>query len=1201
MKSSGIARIIGKILLWAAGIWMGILIILQIVLLTPLPTNLANSVAADYLDASVSMGRVSGSVLKNFPRVTFTVEDLEITYPHERYDSISKIGVQGHLLHSGCGQEADTLLSVRKASASVSLMALVTGDIKLPYIELESPKVFAHYYDQKHANWNIFGDEEEEEEPADTTEDSMNIIVRKIIMKGNPKIVYTDSQDSLFAMITMNSLTFDGNYETAGLHRTSADAHIESLRIAGRYCADTIAMGVDVVKMARKSDHMHLDAEASTYLATEYFGRMKVPVKFSTDISFLEDPGIAVSLRNMVADIATIPATGDLDIIMRDEEMITEGKIDITRGRLQKFLHEYLAPFIPELKDVQTNTELTAAVTITGSYNYETEAMPEVNVTFSVPDSEIDYSTFPEKIYMGMDATFRMDSLGTMHTDISRARMQTHGLGLDASASMHDIMGDDPEFGIHGNLWASLDSLRHFLPDTLNLVAAGEITAGLDGTIRMSQMDLYEFSNAALEGSIKGSGFIIQMPDDTIDVKMEGLDIVLKPEDITSKREPQKTMHLMGVTGKLASADISLKDAFSFKGEDIEIGARNSADTDREDPTNINYLGGHLNAGLLQISDSEGTSIKLDQTKNRFQMRPKREQPTIPVLSLSNQNLRITYVTADNRAILTDSKISVKASMNTLDRTKRLNAYMDSLAKAHPEIPRDSLRVMMRTRRLAQNTPAWIKEDDFSSSDIKVDLNETFKKYFREWDVEGSAGIRTGIVMTPYFPLRNILRGAYMSFNNNRVAIDSLKFESGSSEIKAEGSLNGLRRVMLGNGNIQMSMNISSASVNADELLKAYTTGSQYVADPGKTSADMSNSEFFKQVTIDSVEFAQVESEPTLLVIPGNIVADFNIDASGIRYKELDITSFTAGMVVKDRCAQLNGTSMRSNMGGFDLDAFYATKSKKDISTGFCLDIKDVTMEKVIGLMPELGDVMPMVGSIHGKVNCEIAATASLDTTMNIIMPSVNGVMRLSGNDLSISDDELYTSVAKMLLFRNKKKGEINELVLEGTIKDNTLEVLPFILKIDRYTLGLSGIQNMDMSYKHHVSVLRSPLLIRLGLNISGPDYDNMNFKLGKAQYRIKKMPSFTEVIDQTKSDMKYSIEHIFDNGVENTIANSDLQLHVIKHQNAIGYVNAAELEMEELSDDEMEQLEESEDADSALEDVMAAAVEAVEEVLKNK
>ena len=688
------------------------------------------------------------------------------------------------------------------------------------------------------------------------------------------------------------------------------------------------------------------------------------------------------------------------------------------------------------------------------------------------------------------------------------------------------------------------------------------------------------------------------MPDEAIDVKMSGLDIKLKPEFVKSRRNPDETYRLMGITGKLAAADIAYQEAFSFRGEKISIGARNSANDSNSDPQNVHFLGGHVNADLLLLNDSEGNSIKLDETKNTFQMRPKRGQPTIPVLSLSNKNLRITYKTADNRIILTDSKIAAKASMNTLDRQRRREVFMDSLAKAHPDIPRDSLLIHLRSQRAARAVPAWMTDDSFKNSDIKVDLNETFKTYFKEWDLEASAGLRTGIFMTPYFPLRNILRGAEFSLDNNRVAIDSLKIVSGDSEICAKGSISGLRRVMLGRGNVMMDLSLYSSSVNADELLKAFASGSSYTPGSGTTSNEMTDSEFFKQITTDTVSIEQ--SAPSLFVLPGNLNAKFNIDASGIKYKDLDISSFCANMLIKERCAQLTGTSMRSNMGGFDLDAFYATKSRNDIRTGFCLDIKDITSERVIALMPQLGDVIPMVGSIKGKLNCEIAATASLDTAMNILIPTVNGIARLSGENLSISDDEVYTAVARKLFFRNKKKGEMKSLLIEGTIKDNRMELFPFILKIDRYTLGLSGVQNMDMSYKHHISVLRSPLLLRLGLNISGPDYDNMKFRLGRAQYRTRNIPSFSDVIDQTKEELRSSIYNIFETGVDQTINIHNSQSLITQHQSNIGYVNAAEVEMEELSEDELKRLERQENADNALEEAIAVAVIAVQNMLKN-
>lgn len=1211
MKASKIGNIIKKASLWILGIWFGILLIIQIILLPPIFTKIANKYANDYLDASVTIGSAYGSVLRHFPRITFSVEDLEITYPHERYDSIARAGVQGHLLYSGCGETVDTLASVKKLSASISLLPLISGNLKLPHIEVDSPRIFAHSYDDKHANWNIFGDSEETEEqsqeqPADTTstesveaqsEEGLNIILRNISITGQPKIVYTDSQDSLFTLITLKSLNFDGNFETNHLHKTAADTKLEKLFVAGRYGEDTLAFGLEMLKTRDMDSYINMKADAKAFVATKAFGRMMVPMSLSTDLSLPEDSGIAVSLRNINTNIATIPATGYFDLTIREDQMLTDGKIDISKCRIQTVLHDYLAMFIPELKEVQTNTEVSATATINGCYNSQTGSMPEVSLTLDIPESETDYSTFPEKIYMGMNASFQMDTIGVMRADVSKAKIQTYGLGLDAALSIEDITGEDPKIDIFGDLDASLDSLRQFLPDSLNLTAHGQISADLDGSIRMSQMDMYKFSNADLNGNINVDDIILQMPDDTIDVKIHDLDITLKPKTITSKKLG-KTYHMLGIYGNLANADITYKDAFAFKGYSLKVGASNSSDDSEDDPQKITTLAGYINADSLQLNDSEGTIIRMANTYNTFMITPKQGQPTIPVLTLTNRNKEISYITADNRASLTNPKIKVKANMNTIDRAVRRKAYMDSLALAHPDIPRDSLMIYLRSQRSAKSIPSWMQEEDFKKSDIKVDLNETFKKYFREWDLNGNASIQSGEIMTAYFPILNRFHGSSLQFNNNSVTLDSLNMFSGRSHIHADGSIKGLRGIMLGRGMIQMDLSVKSDSINADELLVAYNAGSQYVPDTSKEAISMSDDEFLNKINTDTVNVQQ--PVPSLFVLPGNVKANVDMDVRNVKYKDLNISKFTADMVVKERCALLQGTSMRSNMGGFDLSAFYSTKSKTDIRTGFCLDIKDVTSEKVIGLMPEIGELIPMIGSISGLLNCEIAATAAMDTTMSLKMPTVNGIARLSGKNLVIADDELYTSVAKMLLFRNKKKGEIKELVIEGAIKDSRIDVFPFILKLDRYTLGISGVQNLDMSYKHHISVLRSPLLIRLGLNLDGPDYDHMKFRLGKAQYRIKKMPSFTSVIDQTKNDLNYSICSIFKNGIDKTISNNDIQSLITQHQNSIGYVNAAEIELEELSAEEMKQLEDSENSDAVMENAMAAAVEAVQEVLKN-
>ena len=56
----------------------------------------------------------------------------------------------------------------------------------------------------------------------------------------------------------------------------------------------------------------------------------------------------------------------------------------------------------------------------------------------------------------------------------------------------------------------------------------------------------------------------------------------------------------------------------------------------------------------------------------------------------------------------------------------------------------------------------------------------------------------------------------------------------------------------------------------------------------------------------------------------------------------------TAELIMKERCVQITNTSASTNMGDISLDAFYSTRTKKDLKTGFSINFKDITAEKVI-------------------------------------------------------------------------------------------------------------------------------------------------------------------------------------------------------------------------------------------------------------
>ena len=116
----------------------------------------------------------------------------------------------------------------------------------------------------------------------------------------------------------------------------------------------------------------------------------------------------------------------------------------------------------------------------------------------------------------------------------------------------------------------------------------------------------------------------------------------------------------------------------------------------------------------------------------------------------------------------------------------------------------------------------------------------------------------------------------------------------------------------------------------------------------------------------------------------------------------------------------------------------------------------------------------------------------------------------------------------------------------------------------------------MDMSYRYHASLIKSPLLVKLGMDIYGDDFDNMKFKIGKAKYKNRNVPVFSTVIDDTRINLVESIRNIFDKGVDAAINENRKMKAIEDHKKSIGYVQAVDQKMEELSASEQKQLESS-------------------------
>ena len=492
--------------------------------------------------------------------------------------------------------------------------------------------------------------------------------------------------------------------------------------------------------------------------------------------------------------------------------------------------------------------------------------------------------------------------------------------------------------------------------------------------------------------------------------------------------------------------------------------------------------------------------------------------------------------------------------------------------------------------RSGERRPPVRVRGDFADSDITIALDTTYSRLLREWSPEGSIFAENGFFASPRLPLRTRLTALSAEFNDNEIDIDSVGVVSGTSDIKAAGYVQGIREALFRHGVLEAQLNAESGRLNLNELIAALQAGS---ADLGEVAVADEKDESF---VTDTLEDARIDKEKMrLVVVPGNIKATVGVQADTVDYADLQVGPVLAVARMQDRTAQILGTHVISDIGRIAMDAYYTTQSKQDIAAGVNVQLADMLAHDIIQLLPSVDSLMPALKSFEGRLDCNLTATTQLDTNMNVVIPSLDGLIRISGRDLEVKDAGDLRRITRLLMFRNKDIGHIDDLSVDAVVHDSKLEVFPFELGVDRYRLALQGLQGFDRSMYYHVSILRSPFLLRFGINLFG-SLDNWKFSVGRARYREGRVPVYSQQLDSVQINIAKGIRDIFETGVRRVREFNDLR-------------DVVQTDDEALSAEEMQQVEdlaleaEMAELDAALEaevnDVLEAAALDTERLMK--
>ena len=1093
-------KVIRNVLLGIIGLLLLVLVALQILLRPQVLTGLVNNFAEDYVEGKVSFRQVRAHVIKSFPYLNIDADDFAITYPHERYaryDTLypGETRRRFNLLKAGQGKEGtDTLVAFRKLSVSLNYMALLgRGVIHVHNLELSRPRIFAHYYDSTAANWDILPINGQPKDTAAKSGGLPPIVLNTISLTDRPLIIFTDPADTLHGMFSMRRFHLDGKLESAHLYRSEARLAIDSLMISGRLPSDTVAFRLQRLRAEVMERHFSLDADAQASLRTGSYGRMRVPIHLDADADLPKNKsGETEALVNSLnLSLSALHVAGRGHVLFQKDGIID---MDLEAGikdcPVGEIAHEFKEN-IPALQKLPTEAiRVSLSATAKGPFGHG--HMPVVNA-----------------------------SIDQLQADVWGAR-------LNAKASVQDALGKDPMLGLSGTLNARMDSLTQAFTRDMGILGTGTLNARLNAKALLSQLDQQKIGNADIHCELEARDLDIQDTRDSITALLPRLSLSLETKGNQIDRNLRKGARVLALKADLDTMNVTLKDNMFVRGGKMELLAQNSADILKESK-DLTSMMGIFKMASLRMRDSEGMGVSLRDNTETFRIEPAgRTRPT-PRLTLRSKSKAMRARMDANMLGIRDLNFDLSATRHTprVPNAERRNRRLDSLQRVYPGVPRDSLFVVsLRERRMRES------QDDFSHADIKISLSDAIRKYVREWDIQGNIGLESGRAMLPAFPLRTSISNVQGSFDNDTLHLKNITLKAGNSDLSAQARLTGLRRALLGRGKPQLKLKagVTSDFIDANELMRGYAYYANYK--PSDKLAEASDDKVEEAIGLAELPDS-VDAGSKLLVIPSNLQVDFSLEASGIKYDSLMVSWASADIAMRERTLQITNALAASNMGDIYFEGFYSTRSRDDIKAGFDLNLVDITAEKVITLFPAIDTLMPLLKTFQGDLDCELAVTTDIDTLMQVVLPSVDGVMKISGKDLTLRESKELTKITRLLMFKNKKEARIENMSVAGIVQNNILEIFPFVLDVDRYLLAASGTQHLNQQFDYHVSVIKSPLILKFGINAWGEDFDHIHYGLGRARYRSANVPVFTKQLDTVQFSLVAAIHNIFELGVE--------------------------------------------------------------------
>lgn len=1028
-------------------------------------TPMVENAANRYLDADVSVGKVDLVFFSSFPRLTLKLDDGKLTARGMRDSSSGKV-----LPHR------DSLLRFARCRVTFNPMALIKDDrVVIHRIFLDSAVVYAYRDSSGRANWNFIPPSEDSADTSDSAESggfSPKSIVLRTLRVRDANVVFNDRSNDVYARVLgINTRVRLG----AGVRGAAAGVEFS--------CKDVLFWQQGDLLMRRAA------------------------VRLNTSVGYNAD-SMKVVLRN--ADLGINDVNFSLNGTAVRDTVRKAVDLDLKFAAAAPSVEKALR-LIPE--SVVRHQDLTAdgSVMLEGAVTgpYGRDLMPAVSLCLKIDDATAHYSGLPygiDHLSADFDAFVDLMREQESYLDLKIFKLQGNDIDVLADAKVTDLF-EDPLIAVNAKAKVDLGSISKTFPLQEGIELSGLVDADLRVRTRLSTVKNQDYGRIFAAGKLYMDG--VSVSDSVSGLNAAGdIDLKFFGAKALGLNGNVFRLHLDSPWAKALADSVSLK-VISTRPKDTTRVFQVKADF------RMNRAGASVGDSLRIFLGKGGVTASLGPNPERA------DRPRIGV-EIDTDSLFVKY--GDMRGGFNKGQVALQADKLrdsvwrpsvTVDFNRLRGGMGDSLGVF---CAKGKVKASLRPGNGAERKPRLninVETDSIfaRAGEITGGMKKGVIRLQAErvrdslWLPSGTIRFNRLIANIPQCALPVRFNRTVIKFGDRKISLEKAVIRVGRSNMTLSGTVYDLYGALRRGHLLRADLDISSRNLNVNQIMRAFAS---------------------PEATEQEVETDTVSTALRLFEVPGNISFDLTTDIDRLRFGKYVFRDIKGKAELKNSHIYLENLTLNAlDSASLSASLIYKAASSRFGYAGFDLKVNDIDIASLVDATPAIDSLVPMLQSFKGKVQVDVAAEGVLDSLLNIKVPSLRAAVYIRGDSLVLMDGKTFAEISKKLMFKNKKENLIDSISVNITVEDGSVNIYPFLVEIDRYQAAAGGVQNLDMSFDYHISLLKSPIPFRVGLNIRGTPGD-MRFGIGKAKYKDAVTPVETRKIDSTRLNLSEDITRRF-------------------------------------------------------------------------